>query len=112
MKVFTMGRLTISLDEDTEAIVEENIGDGSEYESKSEFVRECIRDHTRVQELEAEVERMENEKRLILEQREENAELVRYVEDERRVEQKWREAGLLTKTKWRLFGMSNDESTV
>ena len=35
-------------------------------------------------------------------------ELANYVEDERRVEQQWREAGLLTKTKWRLFGMPSE----
>lgn len=37
--------------------------------------------------------------------------LARYVEDERRVEQQWREAGLLRKTKWRLFGMPTEKDT-
>lgn len=111
MKVFTMGRLTISLDENTEAIIEENIGDGSEYESKSEFVRECIRAHTRVQELESEVDRLENDKRMILEQQEDTSELVRYVQEERHVEQQWREAPMWTRVKWRVFGIPSDEST-
>jgi predicted transcriptional regulator len=35
--------------------------------------------------------------------------LATYVEEERRVEQQWREAGILTKTKWRLFGMPSEE---
>jgi len=38
---------------------------------------------------------------MILEQREENTELVKYVEDERR----FRHAGLLTRAKWWLRGM-------
>jgi predicted nucleic acid-binding Zn-ribbon protein len=63
-----------------------------------------------VDDLETKVERLENEKRLILEQREENAELVEYIEQERNAEQQWREAGLWTKTKWKVFGMPADES--
>ncbi len=31
--------------------------------------------------------------------------LVEYVEEERSAEQKWREAGIITRTKWRLLGM-------
>jgi hypothetical protein len=34
--------------------------------------------------------------------------LATYVEEERRVEQQWREAGILRKTKWRLFGMPSE----
>lgn len=59
-----------------------------------------------VDDLETKVDRLENEKRLILEQRKEDAELVEYVEQERNAEQQWREAGLWTRMKWRLFGMS------
>ena len=51
---------------------------------------------------------MKNEKRLILEDREEKQELVRYVEDERTFEQKWREAGVAQKLKWKLFGMDDE----
>lgn len=32
-------------------------------------------------------------------------ELANYVEEERRVEQRWREAGLARRMKWQLFGM-------
>jgi len=61
-----------------------------------------------VDELETEVNRLKNEKRLILEDREEKAELVNYVEQERTAEQQWREAGLGTRLKWKLFGMDSD----
>jgi len=45
--------------------------------------------------------RLPGTKRIILEQREENTELVKYVEDERR----FRHAGLLTRAKWWLTDM-------
>lgn len=63
----------------------------------------------RVDELQTDVERLQNEKRLILEEREEKEELVKYVEDERTVEQRWREATALKRMKWRLFGMDSDD---
>jgi chromosome segregation ATPase len=63
----------------------------------------------RVDELETELDRVKNEKRLLLEEREEKKELVRYVEQERTVEQRWREAGFGTRMKWRLFGMPGDD---
>jgi Arc/MetJ-type ribon-helix-helix transcriptional regulator len=65
----------------------------------------------RVEDLETELERVKNEKRLLLEQREEKKELVRYVERERDVEERWRKAGVLTKTKWKLFGMPDEDSS-
>jgi TolA-binding protein len=63
----------------------------------------------RVNKLETELDRVKNEKRLLLEERDEKQELVRYVEQERSAEQRWREAGLATRLKWRVFGMSNDD---
>jgi Arc/MetJ-type ribon-helix-helix transcriptional regulator len=60
MKNLTMTRLTVSLDEETEEIIEENVGDGSAYESKSEFVRNCIQAHTRVEEIEREVNTLQD----------------------------------------------------
>lgn len=64
--------------------------------------------HTEYEDLQTELERVKNEKRLILEDREEKQELVRYVEDERTFEQKWREAGAAQKLKWKLFGMDDE----
>jgi Arc/MetJ-type ribon-helix-helix transcriptional regulator len=148
-----MDRVTVSLDEDSGEVVSENVGDGEAYESKSAFVRECIREYEQLTSLQNRVDELENELATVqeerdsaeaeadelrervddleteLEQQEARAddlrrqlkaanakndrmqELARYVEDERRVEQQWREAGLLTKTKWRLFGMPTEEET-
>lgn len=58
----------------------------------------------RVADLETKVERLEREKRLILEQRDEHSQLVRAVEDQRTLEQERAQAGLATRAKWWLFG--------
>jgi len=62
--------------------------------------------HTSMREM---VERLEREKRLILEQREEHAQLVAAVEDQRTLEQQRAQAGLATRAKWWLFGRDADD---
>ena len=74
----------------------------------AEYEAEVDRLRDEVAELERNVERLRNEKQLILQEREEKAELAAYVEEERTVEQQWRQAGLGTKLKWRVFGMPDD----
>lgn len=101
-----MSRLTISLNDAEEAIIDEKVGDGGEYDSKSEFVRSCIQAHTEVEELEQQVERLEREKRMILEQREEADEIKRYVEEER----SWRSAPVTKRVKWWVFGKPESSS--
>jgi len=81
----------------------EHDADTAEHEAEVERLRD------EVAELERDVERLQKEKRLILEERDEKQELVRYVEDERSAEQRWRAAGLGTRLKWRVFGMPEDE---
>lgn len=66
----------------------------------------------RITELEAELERVNAEKQELLTQREETDKLLQYVEQERETEQLWREAGLLTRTKWRVLGMPTGEQSV
>lgn len=95
-----MPRLTVTLTEEQAEKVDELSGDSGPYESKSEAVRNLIQGGERVDELEEKVERLEREKRLILEEREEKRELVRYVEGE----QEWRSAGLAKRARWWLFG--------
>jgi outer membrane murein-binding lipoprotein Lpp len=75
--------------------------------SDAEAVRACIRRSRRVDELEArvdeletEVERLRSEKRTLIRDREERGELVAYVE----AEEARRSAGVVTRTKWWLFG--------
>jgi len=83
----------------------------------AEAVRECIRRsqrladcRDRVAELETELERLRNEKRQILQQREEHTELVRAVERERSIQERKAQAGLGQRVKWAIFGMGdNDE---
>jgi len=62
----------------------------------------------RVGDLEQRAERLEREKRLILEQREEHAQLVRAVEEQRTLEQERAQAGLATRARWWLFGRDGD----
>jgi Arc/MetJ-type ribon-helix-helix transcriptional regulator len=95
-----MSRLTVSLNDAEEAIIDEKVGDDAEYDSKSEFVRNCIQAHTEVEELEQQVERLEREKRMILEQREEANEIKRYVQEER----SYRNAPVTKRVKWWVFG--------
>jgi septal ring factor EnvC (AmiA/AmiB activator) len=75
--------------------------------SDAEAVRECIRRsqslgelEARVADLETDVERLRSEKRTLIRDREERGELVAYVE----AEEQRRRAGLLTRSKWWLFG--------
>ena len=76
---------------------------------RSEYEAEIEKLEDELDELETELDRVKNEKRLLLEEREEKKELVRYVEQERTVEQRWREAGFGKRMKWRLFGMPADD---
>jgi len=72
---------------------------------RSQELDEC---RERVAELEQQVERLEREKRLILEQREEHSQLVAAVEQERTLEQERAQAGLATRAKWWLFGRDGE----
>jgi metal-responsive CopG/Arc/MetJ family transcriptional regulator len=130
-------RTTVSLDDDLAAYVDEQFA--SEDESDAQAIREAVRHahqqdqrvtklQEQVEQLQAEkeaererlrgeidelhtdVERLQNEKRLILKEREEKQELVEYVEEERSVEERRRKAGLRTRAKWWLFGMDDDEA--
>jgi hypothetical protein len=113
-----MQQITLRIPEDTVAELDDEADEHGV--SRSEYIRDILdsrHEHdgdvdalrTQVDELQTELERVRNEKRLILSEREEKQELARYVEDERRAEQRWREAGLRTRLKWRVFGMPPDD---
>lgn len=117
---------TVRLDDETLAEVDTEAKEQGL--SRSDYIRELIKtrhDYDRLQndyeeqlrDYEQTIERLQNEKRLILEQREEHTELVEYVEEERSMqrrredrEQRRAQAGVLTRTKWWLTGMPDDDA--
>ena len=114
-----MQKVTFSLEEEQLDRIDE-YQEENDISSRSEALRRFIDDyeelhtqyeelHTQCEELQTELEHERNRNRLILEQREEHTELVEYVQEERTAEQRWREAGLATRLKWRLFGMDTGE---
>ncbi|RBI60045.1 hypothetical protein DMJ13_20425 [halophilic archaeon] len=90
----------------------------NEYVPKNEYndlVNERDTLEQRSEELRTEIDRLKNEKRQILQQREEHTELVEYVEQEKSLVEKREqrrkereEAGIVTRLKWGLFGRSFD----
>lgn len=60
-----MRQMTVSLREEQAQLIESNIGEDEEYDSKSDFMRQLLDRHddlqSRVDDLESHVERLENE---------------------------------------------------
>jgi len=107
MTTCIMPRITVSLSEEQDAQLAELTDDSGPYESKSEAMRSFIGADVRVRELEQEVERLNRERRQLLEQREEHGELVRYAEDQRDQEQRTqqrREKPVWTRVRWWVLG--------
>ena len=96
-----MKQTTIRLPEEMIEALEQEARDRGV--KRSEYMRQVLDSRSEYDKLRNRIDRLEREKRMILEQREENQELVRYVEGER----SWREAGLLRRAKWWLTGMSD-----
>jgi len=89
--------------------------DGRDAQTDAGRVRACIERsqeldacRERVADLEQQVERLEREKRLILEQRDEHSQLVRAVEREQSLAEERAQAGLATRVRWWLFGRDGD----
>ena len=118
-----MEQITLRLPVRTLAELERDARDAGR--SRSEHIRDILDsrqdvpadapDPERVHELEAEIvelerklERSQNAYQTLIEERQEKQELVRYVEDERTAQDKWRHAGLLTKAKWAVTGMPEE----
>jgi septal ring factor EnvC (AmiA/AmiB activator) len=107
-------RATVRLDETKTSHVE-SLRDDPET-SDAECVRRAIERSMRVEELETEVEQqqarineLENELAETRSRLEVSNELVEYVEDEKTAQERWRQAGLLTKAKWSVFGMDDSD---
>lgn len=106
--IVTMHRQSFSIREDQNEYINELEESRDDLDNQSEVLRHLIDEAQRVGELEDEIdeletenERLKNEKRLILNQREEHNELVRYVEEEK-------QADILTRIKWILYGRNDD----
>jgi predicted nucleic acid-binding Zn-ribbon protein len=120
-------RTSVSLDDELASYVDET--SSSAGENNAEAIRETLRHardqadrvddleaetdrlQERVDELEAELDRVKNEKRLLLEEREEKKELVRYAEDQRTRAERKDSAPIWTRAKWKVLGMPSDETS-
>jgi metal-responsive CopG/Arc/MetJ family transcriptional regulator len=109
-----MEQITLRIPEDTleslESEAEEHGVSRSEYvrdvlETRNEHAENADELRTEIDELETALERLQNEKRMLLEQRDEHSQLVRYVESE----QSYREASLPQRLKWWVFGRERAE---
>jgi len=106
-----MPRLTITVTDEQNELLAELSGDGGPYESKSEAVREFIDSGETTEDLRREVERLNRERRQLLEQREENQELVRFADEQRSVvraqreeERRRRQTNIVRRTWWKVAG--------
>lgn len=132
-----MGRRTVTLNEDAEAIIEEKVEDSDVYESVSAFVRDCVKSYERAEDLQARVDDLEadlEDRREEIERLEERADRVDDLETtverlrnekqtlleqreehaqlQRYVEEErmYRNAGLRTRLKWWMFGKPSESS--
>ena len=125
-----MERITVTIPEEWDERLAQQASEGGPYRSKSEAMREWINDlrqelseceaqlrsareenqeyADRIEKLRTDVERLQTEKQLILEEREEKTELVEYVRSERSISERRAQAGALTRAKWWLTGMPDD----
>jgi transketolase len=88
----------------------EVIGNRHRHEQIQAEHEEILRDYEqKVDELETELDRVHNEKRLILEQREENEQLVNYVEAEKTLQERKASANMFTRLKWKVTGVPIEE---
>lgn len=111
-----MQKCTVSLrDRDVDVI--DDVEQRDDVDSRSEAVRRIITEYADLraecEDLRTECERLKNEKRTILEQREENEELVAYVDQEKTLQERKAKAGVVTRLRWWVSGMdvSDDSET-
>lgn len=99
------GRVPEATDEGIEAYADENDV------NKSDAIRTLLAKGLEYDDLRIENERLRNEKRAIISQREEHGELVEYVEEERSMQQRReerRDAPAWKRAKWWLFGRDGE----
>jgi len=102
-----MQQITLRIPEDTLKTLEKEADEHGV--SRSEYIRDVLEsreEHAEnTEELQTTVERLQREKRMLLEQRDEHTQLVKYVEHE----QSYREASLPQRLKWWVFGRDRAE---
>jgi predicted transcriptional regulator len=103
-----MQQLTIRVSDETATEIEQ-MADEQET-SKSKVTRELLERGSEYEQLQTECDRLRREKRQILAQRDENRQLVEYVEQERSNAEKRRQANALKRAKWWFLGHSTDET--
>jgi len=79
-----MQQITVRLSEDLIAELDSEAENG-DYDSRADRIRDVLESRGEVDELQTEVERLQRERRQILEQRSENQELVRFAEQQQTV---------------------------
>lgn len=111
-----MRQMTVSLREEQAEWIEENIGDGEQFNSKSDAVRTIMDRH---EELQKEIERLRAEREELRSQLaatnqriDEANEIIEFVDEQRELErsrakreERRAQAGVLTRAKWWLVGM-------
>ena len=104
-----MTRTSVNLSEKEDSIIEDLTGENGPYDSRSEAVRECVQSyvqlHNEIEELHNKIDRLEREKRMILEHREEHTELVESIQRKESRQHRKAKAGLLRRTRWFFTGM-------
>lgn len=111
MKRLTVPRLTITITDEQDALLNEKTGDCGKYESKSEAVRSFIQRGEeatrRIDALENENERLRRQLQARNAREDDVTELVEYVEQERTLRERReerRDAPAWTRAKWWLLG--------
>jgi len=102
-----MPRFSVTLPEEQGELIDDMTGKNGPAGSKSEAVRMLITDAQRVEEVEAENDRLRRERRQLLEQREEHADLVRYADAEREqaeLDRERRKQPVWTRLRWWVYG--------
>lgn len=115
-----MPRLTVTITDEQDELLDEITGDDGGYESKSAAVRNFIQAGERVTELEQENERLQRRVEALIAMHEEHGELVEYVEHEKSLQERREErerdriarrnAPIWKRGYWMIFGRGEQDA--